>query len=44
LGAEHGIATPVASRIVSLVQELVSRKPPTYLSPEQLRQALGIRL
>jgi 2-dehydropantoate 2-reductase len=42
LGAEHGIATPVASKIVSLVQELGSHKPPLYLSPGQLRQALGI--
>jgi 2-dehydropantoate 2-reductase len=42
LGAEHSIDTPLASQIVSLVQELVNRKPPRYLSPEQLRQALGI--
>jgi len=42
LGAEHGIATPVASRIVSLVQGLPSHEPPRYLSPEQLRQALTI--
>jgi len=42
LGAEHGIATPVASRIVSLVQGLHSHGPPRYLSPEQLRQALTI--
>ncbi len=42
LGAEQGTATPVASRIVSLVQDLGNQKPPRYLSPEQLRQALGI--
>ena len=42
LGAEHGIATPMASRIVSLVQGLVSQQPPLYLSPKQLQQALGI--
>ena len=36
LGAEHGITTPVASRIVSLVQELGNRQPPQYLSPDQL--------
>jgi ketopantoate reductase len=42
LGAEYGIATPVASQIVSLVQELVGQKPLAHLSPEQLRHALGI--
>jgi 2-dehydropantoate 2-reductase len=42
LGAEHGIPTPLASRIVSLVQGLGSQKPPVYLSPEELRQALGM--
>lgn len=42
LGAEHGIATPLANRIVGLVQALAGHKPPPYLSPEQLRQALGV--
>jgi 2-dehydropantoate 2-reductase len=42
LGTEHGIPTPLASRIVSLVQGLGSQKPPVYLSPEELRQALGM--
>lgn len=42
LGAGHGIATPLASRIVRLEQGPGGRKPPQYRSPEQLRQAPGI--
>jgi 2-dehydropantoate 2-reductase len=39
-GAAHGRPTPVARRIVALVEDLKGTKPPAYLTPEQLRQQL----
>ncbi len=42
LGAEHGISTPLASRIVGLVQRLAIDSPPSYLRAENLRLTLGV--
>lgn len=40
LGAERGVATPVAGRIVTQVQSMHGRAPPPYLTPAQLLELL----
>jgi len=42
LGVQHQVATPVASKIMALVQAMAGQAPPVYLTPLQLKQALGI--
>lgn len=42
LGQAHGVPTPVASRIVALVQAMAGQKPPRYLSAAELRRELCV--
>ena len=42
LGQAHGLPTPVASRIVALVQAMNGQRPPRYLSAADLRRELGV--
>jgi 2-dehydropantoate 2-reductase len=42
LGVQHQVKTPVASKIVALVEGMAGQAPPVYLTPLQLELALGL--
>ncbi len=42
LGQAHGLPTPLACRIVALVDGMAGQTPPRYLSAAELRRELGV--